>query len=371
MIQENIRGYGSPSRYVQGKGLLSHINEYTERYGKKPFFIIDTFLFNEYSKKLPVVYSGNCVACEEFEGDITAAKISGYTERARAFGADVVIGMGGGRSIDLGKCVADGLSASMLVIPTTASNDAPCSAMAIIYDDEGRYLPAIHLNKNPDLVIVDSEIIAKAPIRFLIAGIGDALATYFEGRMMIRENKANYIGAGYKAGYRRTLAGEAIARSSYDILMKQSVKALDAVKCGTITEALEDVIEANILLSGVGFENVACAGAHAMMTATYDVKSKMDALHGERVAFGLLVQLMLEDSPAEETDMIYDFYSKVGLPMTLKQIGIENDDETIRIIAKRAAALPEFADSLMVATPEILFDAIKYTDYIGGKYMQS
>jgi len=371
VIKENIRGYGGPSRYVQGKGIIERIKKYTERYGKKPFFIIDTFLFDEYSKKLPAVYGGDSVSCDIFEGEITSVKIAEYTDKARTAEADVVVGMGGGKTIDLGKSIADDLKVAMLVVPTTASNDAPCSGMAVIYDDEGRQIGVNSFSKNPDLVIVDSEIIAKAPIRFLIAGIGDALATYFEGRATTRENKPNYIDARYEAGYRRTLAGEAIAKSSYDVLLRQSVKALDAVRNGTITEALEDVIEANILLSGVGFENVACAQAHAMMTGTCEVKSKTDALHGERVAFGLLVQLMLEDSPAEETEQIYDFYSKVGLPLTLEQIGIENNDETILTIAKRAASLPEFADSLMVISPEILFDAIKYTDYIGEKYFRS
>ena len=139
-----------------------------------------------------------------------------------------------------------------------ASNDAPCSGVAVLYNEQGVVVKAVLMRRNPDLVVVDTEIIAKAPVRLFAAGLGDALATWFEAR------------ACHKSGARTMARGNVsntalmMSRLCYDLLMEHGVEALEAVRQHTVTKALEDVVEASIYLSGLGFENGGLAAAHAI-----------------------------------------------------------------------------------------------------------
>lgn len=70
----------------------------------------------------------------------------------------------------------------VIICPTVASTDAPCSALSVVYTDEGVFQEYLFLKRNPDVVLVDTAVIAASPLRLTVAGMGDALATYFEVR---------------------------------------------------------------------------------------------------------------------------------------------------------------------------------------------
>lgn len=128
--------------------------------------------------------------------------------------ARFVVAVGGGKTIDTGKIVANRLGVPVAVVPTIASTDAPCSACAVVYSEEGVVVRVEYQKKNPDLVLVDSEIIANAPERFLVAGMGDALATWFEAESCRKAKSKN------EAGELGSLTAYALARLCYDTLLE-------------------------------------------------------------------------------------------------------------------------------------------------------
>ena len=174
-------------------------------------------------------------------------------------------------------------------MPTIASTDAPCSALSVIYSDQGVFERYLFLPANPNMVLVDTAVVSAAPVRLLVAGMGDALATYFEARACEASGATNCVGG------RTTLAAMGLARLCYDTLMENGVKAKLAVEQKVCTKAVEHVIEANTYLSGLGFESGGLAGAHAIHNGLTAIPETHKMYHGEKVAFGTLVQLVLEN----------------------------------------------------------------------------
>jgi glycerol dehydrogenase len=237
-----------------------------------------------------------------------------------ASGADVVIGVGGGKTLDTAKITASGLGARIVTIPTIASTDSPTSSLGVIYTAEGVYDHVVRCGRNPDVVLVDSAVIIAAPARFLVAGMGDALSTWFEARSNLESRSKNYIGEGYAA----TLAGAQIARGCHDVLMRDGRSAYAAAKSGCLTPAVENIIEANTLLSGLGFENCGVSAAHGIHDALTVLEPTHHFFHGEKVAFGVICLLVLENRPPEELHEALDFCIDLGLPTTLADLGLQD-----------------------------------------------
>ncbi len=198
MLERSTRAYGSPSRYIQGRNELDHIREHTEIYGKKVFFLIDVFFYENLKAKFDGLYagSGSTIQCEQFGGQCTEDEILRCTALAKELAPEVVVGIGGGKTMDTAKAVADNYRAATVIVPTTASTDAPAMGLSVIYTPQGEHIGARHYRKNPDLVLLDTEILAKAPIRFLVAGMGDALSTYPECRANLQSSSPNYVNGG-------------------------------------------------------------------------------------------------------------------------------------------------------------------------------
>lgn len=154
--------------------------------------------------------------------------------------------------------------------------------------------------------------------RLTVAGMGDALATYFEARACQRSEATSC------AGGNTTGAAMALAELCFDTLMEEGVKAKIALEAGVCTPAVEKIIEANTLLSGIGFESAGLAGAHAIHNGLTVLEECHHMYHGEKVAFGTLAQLVLENVPHEELEEIIMWCIEVGLPVTLEELGAGN-----------------------------------------------
>ena len=253
-----------------------------------------------------------------------------------------------------------------MICPTIASTDAPCSALSVIYTDEGVFEEYLFLPANPNLVLMDTDIIAASPTRLTVAGMGDALATYFEARACVTK------GAGTCAGGLSTEAAYALAKLCFDSLMAEGVKAKIALDAGACTTAVEKIIEANTLLSGIGFESCGLAGAHAIHNGLTVLPECHHMYHGEKVAFGTLAQLVLENVPADELEEIIGFCIEVGLPVTLKGLGLEEvTDEKIMAVAEAACAENDTLHNMpFEVTAKSVAAAIKAADAYGRYFTE-
>jgi glycerol dehydrogenase len=221
------------------------------------------------------------------------------------------------------------------------------------------------------VVLVDSAVIAKAPVRFLISGMGDALSTYFEAMANVTSNYVNIVSseAGFNMG--SSLAGMEIAKLCYRVLLADGRRALVAAKQGIVTPALENIIEVNTLLSGIGFESNGTAASHAVNDGITAVPVKAPYYHGERVAFGVLCELMMENASDKTVDEVYSFCVDVGLPVTLAHLGIETiTDDILNTIADVAMHNVIHAEPMMVVTRDTIKSAIVAADSLGKAYLK-
>lgn len=357
---------GSPSRYVQGRGELAHLYEHCEKYGKDLFVLVSASGKKRVEAKIAqsVEGTGAKVAYETFNGECSQKEIDRVVEAFKASGCSVVVGIGGGKIHDTAKAAAYYAGAPVVIVPTIASTDAPCSALSVIYTDEGVFDRYLFLPANPTVVLVDTDIVAAAPARLLVSGMGDALATYFEARACQASGASNCVGG------KVTLAAMSLARLCYETLLADGLKAKLAVERHVCTKAVENVIEANTYLSGVGFESGGLAGAHAIHNGLTAIPETHSLYHGEKVAFGTLVQLVLENAPLEELEEVLEFCTEVGLPTTLADLGVENPtQEQLMEVAKLACADADTLHNMpFPVDADSVYAAILAADELGKYY---
>jgi len=293
-----------------------------------------------------------------FGGECTAEEIDDLAAEARSLGARAIVGAGGGKCLDASRAAAAAVALPFVACPTVASTDAPTSALSVVSTSAGAAESYRIHGRNPDLVLVDSGVIVRAPVRFLVAGMGDALATWYEGRAAAAAGRPNMRGGA------ATEAALALARLCRDVVLTNGEAAVAAARERRVTPEVERIIEANTLLSGLGFESAGLAAAHAVHDGLTALPGTRSALHGEKVAFGTLVQLVLDGSPAEEFTTILRFCRAVGLPTTLAQLGLPAaNDADILAIADRATQPGETIHDLpRPVTAATVAAAIRETD---------
>lgn len=319
-----------PSRYVQGAGAIETLGAELERLGTTAACLVDA---NVAAMLEPVLSrtEGVTLHVRPVQAACTEKSIAEAAAWVRECGADIVVSFGGGKVVDIGRAAADDLRLPFACVPTIAASDAPCSALAVIYDEAGRVVRDRFVRRNPDLVLLDSSLIVRAPARFFIAGIGDALATFYEADACRRSGANNVCG-----GRGTSLAFEA-ARLCRDTLFAHAERAVDACRLQTVTPDFEATLEATVLLSGLGFESGGVAAAHAIHHGLADLASSHSLLHGEKVAVGTLASLFLWDAPDDERQRVFRFCRAVGLPTRLVDVNVDVEDTgALRRVAERA-----------------------------------
>ncbi|PFG18479.1 glycerol dehydrogenase [Serinibacter salmoneus] len=347
----------APARYVQGRDAIASLGDYVKQIGERPLVLVDDVVWGFVGDALTSSFQAAGLPTERmtFAGYCTAEQIDRIAERVRATGSDVLVGVGGGSAIDAAKAAGHIAGIRWASVPTVASTDAPCSALSVVYTAEGAFEEYRFFPHNPDLVLVDSQIVANAPVRMLVGGLGDALATWQEARLVAEARAATMAGA------LPTTSGTALAKLSWDMLHENALAAIDAVRHNIVTPALERVIEANTLLSGVGFESGGLAAAHAIHNGLTAAPSTHGLTHGEKVNIGTLTQFVLEGAPSSEIEDFIVFTTKVGLPNTLTEIGIAGDDVAgLRQVAELATAEGETIHAMPfeVRVPDLV-DALR------------
>lgn len=361
------RAFAAPWKYIQGPGEFDNLADYSRNYSKNVYALIDGFLYDGLGERLKKVFSGTDMSLrvDRFGGECCSREIDRVTDELKTCGAGLAIAIGGGKTLDTVKAAAIRMDLHVIIVPTSASNDAPVSSLAVVYTEEGVHDHSFNFHRGSDLVLIDSEIVLAAPRRLLVAGMGDALSTYFEARACERSQVKNGVGKGYLP----CKAGMAIARLCYDILLQDSAKALMAFEAGVPNEAFENIIEANALLSGLGFQNTGCSIAHSVNAGLSELPEAAGYLHGERVGFGVMVQLAFENAPMEEMRTVMDYMHAVGLPMTLAEVGVEATKEKIGIMTEKMVYHNALAHTqAKVVNEDTLCAAILLADSMGRAY---
>lgn len=357
MPEVPVRTLISPLRYVQARGALTRLGEFVRPIGTKPLLVADDVVWGIVQDTVAVSFQDQDLPRHRtgFGTYATAAEVDRLAREIDELGADVIVGIGGGSTIDAVKAAGHLRGIRWVSVPTVASTDAPCSALSVIYTEDGAFEEYRFFPHNPDLVLVDTGLVANAPVKFLVAGVGDALATWIEARAVAEAN------ASTMAGGLPLVTGTALAQLSWDILWENALPAIDAVKDHLVTPAVEKVVEANTLLSGLGFESGGLAAAHAIHNGLTAAPQTHGLTHGQKVNIGSVTQLVLEGAPTEEIEEFVRFTTRVGLPNTLTEIGLTADDvHDLTRVAEAATAEGETIHAMPfpVRVPELV-DALR------------
>lgn len=336
----------SPGMYLQGENILETCFEELLQYGKQGMFVTDTFVYQLIGEEL--IYRMSQNGCQLLVWLVDVSEQPDLPEKI-----EFILALGGGRAIDLGKSLALREKRACVVIPTSAATDAPVSRISVTYDKDGHFQKYDYFSKGPDLIFVDTAILVNSPAHFLAAGIADGLSTFVEARTVWENQGLNTLGG------RPTLAAQALAEKCREILLANGVAALQANKDKSVTPEFEAVVEANILLSGMGFESGGLSIAHALHNAlTSRFGKEIKASHGQIIAVTTLIHLKSESRT--ELSKYQTFFQKLSLPVTIKDLGLQLDDSEIENIVQLAFDKNDgIVRSKTTVTKKQLIEAIK------------
>lgn len=372
------KAFISPTKYVQGENEIRNLGYFVKTFGGSALLIAHQDDVERVREAL--TYTGEKFGItfveSGFTGECSRQEVKRLQEKAKAQNCACTVGLGGGKAIDTAKCVAEG--EALIIVPTIAATDAPTSHSAVLYTPDGAFDDYAYFKQSPSVVLVDTAVIAKAPVRFLVSGMGDALSTWFEARATAAS--FTKVNAGLPCGVREafcppamgTNAALALAKLCYRTLLADGIKAKTACEAGMVTPALENIIEANILLSGLGFESAGLGGAHAIHDGLTILEGTHKYFHGEKVAFGTIAQLILENAPEEEINTVLGFCVKLGLPVCLNDIGVDEISDEELMQAAQKACIPEESIHAMPfpVTPKAVAAAIITADQTGRAFKE-
>lgn len=353
----------SPHRYIQGQGVIADLGEELKSLGQKPLLLADKDVWK--ITKKPVENSLSHADLEfhyvEFNEEASSNEIERIAESAKENKTDIIVGIGGGKTLDTAKAVADEVNRPVAIVPTTASTDAPTSGLSVIYSDKGVFEGYKFYDKNPDLVLIDTGIVVSAPLVSFASGMADAMSTLVEVKAAVRSKGKNMVGAA------PTIAAQAIAEAAEKTLFNSGYAAYTAVEKQLVTPHVEAIVEANTLLSGLGFENGGLAAAHAVHNGFTALDGDIHKLsHGQKVAYGTLVQLVLEGIEKKELQKYIAFFQSIKMPTTLEEMHLDQTSfEDLISVGKLATSEEETFDNLDAEiTPEQVAYAILAVDQL-------
>ncbi len=311
----------SPALILRGKGILSQSGKEISRFGNHPLLLGGNHTLNLIKPLLePISQEYNLtLSSANYSPDCSENSLKLLRQIVKSNHCDFIIGVGGGKALDTAKLLAFQCNLPIITIPTSAATCAAWTALSNIYSDQGAFLYDVALSRCPDLLILDYTLILSAPKRTLVAGIGDAIAKWYEASVSSGHSNATLV-----------IAAVQQARVLRDILLQKSMVALN----NPGGEDWREVVDASVLLAGVigglGGANCRTVAAHAIHNGLTHITACHDVLHGEKVAYGILVQLRLEELvqgnqlAATARQQLLKFYTEIGLPCTLEDLSLQN-----------------------------------------------
>lgn len=355
---------GFPGRYIQGPGALDALGGVlAELRLVRPVLLADAVARPAIEAAVQTTLRRQGIEPHWlfFLGECSRDAIATHAAQAEAAGADGIVALGGGKTIDTAKGVSMGKRLPIVIAPTVASNDSPTSRLIVLYDDQHRLVGVDRLPRNPDVVLVDTDVIVRAPVRFFRAGIGDAISKQMESAQCAAAGGLNFHGG------RPAHTALMLARRCHQVIVEQGEAALGCVTRGVGGEPVEAVVEATVLLSGLGFESGGLSVSHALLRGFSAVPEMAGSLHGEQVAFGSFVQLLLEQVPEPALLAHRDLLRRLGLPINLAELGLADaSDDALQRIAELTLEAPYIGHFTRALDAPALCAALRRADRLGA-----
>jgi glycerol dehydrogenase len=320
---------------MRGAGVLAQAGAAIARLGQRPLVISGQHSGAVVQPRLAPILAGLTYGSATYGQDCSETSLAQLRQAVVEHQADLIIGVGGGKALDAAKLIADHCQLPVVTIPTTAATCAAWTALSNVYSEAGAFQYDVGLLRCPDLLILDYQIIATASNRTLVAGIGDALAKWYEASVSSGHSQDTLV-----------IAAVQQARVLRDILFQKAAIALEQPE----SQTWQEVVDATVLMAGVigGLGGAQCrtVAAHAVHNGLTHLPPTRQTLHGEKVAFGILVQLRLEEMvagnhlAATARQQLLKFYSEIGLPTTLAALGMEQVTLQALQTAAEVACLP-------------------------------
>lgn len=311
----------APARVLRGDRALECSKEAIAGLGKRPLVVGGDRTLTAFAPQIQSALEQQQLsyALASYSPDCSESSLDTLKDATTTHAADLIIGIGGGKALDTAKLLAYQCKLPIVTIPTSGATCAAWTALSNIYSEQGAFLYDVALERCPDLLILDYSLIQTASQRTLVAGIGDALAKWYEASVSSGSSPLTLM-----------IAAVQQARVLRDILFQKSAEAIKQPG----GEAWREVVDATVLLAGVigGLGGAQCrtVAAHAVHNGLTHLTACHGTLHGEKVAYGILVQLRLEEMlqgnqlAASARQQLLKFYAEIGLPSTLDTLGLGN-----------------------------------------------
>lgn len=347
-------------QYIRANGAVKHLAEYIAKDYHQPCVITGEASWKAFQEAGGTLPDGTEVL--HYDGTVTYRNMDELTEKVLDAEADVIVAIGGGRLLDTAKGVHHNMNLPIITVPTIAATCAASSSVVIVYDENGKRIAGMPLRHGAELVVADPTIIAAAPERYLVGGIGDTLAKWYEAegiqRHLTDPEPADSLGL-------------AAAKVTRDFLVRESGEALASVRNGVPDEKLGHMVDVIVHIAscvgGFAGTNGRVSGAHAVHNGLTACPETHVSTHGQKVAYGILVQLAAQNE-WDEFDRLLPIYREIGLPCTFAEVGAEPTDENLWKVAEIAGG-PEsfFRGAVHDITEQKVVDCIRAVDARASK----
>ena len=348
-----------PAQYVNRVGILDQAASCIAPWGDRALISGGKHALAAVEERLKLSLQKGGISWRKhlFTGECCSSNISKIKRKAKDLKANVVIGIGGGKSLDAAKAAAVELGIPVVCIPTIAATCAATTAQSVIYNGRGIFQEALILPRNPSLVLIDPGIIADAPEIYLKSGVLDSIAKWYEGRS---------IWPGIRNPDVQTSAAIALAKVLYKGLRRYAMEAVRLTIQHKVEDSLIQTLDRILLLTGL-IQSLAkgtlfTAIAHPVHNGLTMLEGSRRILHGLKVGYGIIVQLCMEKCPDGEFEDVLSFFRGLGLEPSLKGLKLPSNRDAVRRVAEKAASDPGIGPLPYPVNKEAIASAMEYLE---------
>lgn len=329
-----------PGSVLRGRGAIKHLGAACGRLGQRAILVGGKRAIASVEERVAKQLEQQMVSflgSEWYGGECSETQISRLATELLQQGVEVVIATGGGKALDTAKAASVICNIPLITLPTIAGTCSAITPFAYRYYDDGRSRDMLPLARGPAAVVIDADLLVRAPLRWLSAGLGDTLAKWYEYRAISHINTSADL--------------PAVARTHselcYQLIEHFAGDACHAVRQGKANHALEQVLDAIFLYAGlisIMSNGVHTGAAHALYRGFTHCDKSRNAAHGSLVGFGNLCLLALENRSDAELMVALTLAKNCAIPTRLDDIAADLNDEDVTLIIEHALGAPDMAN---------------------------